>query len=79
MDVVKVKDEFSWKSLGAKSDKYLKCTVSKEEQVLQRMRFDIFKMLCTNICNFFPAAELKKVSLSVGRTPLMLLSFVNQN
>lgn len=60
MDIVKVKDEFAWKSLGTKPGKYLKCTLYKEEQVLQKMRFDIFKMFYTNICNFFLAAELKK-------------------
>lgn len=43
-------------------DKYLKCTLSKKEKILQRMRLDIFKMFYTNICIFFLAAELKKRS-----------------
>lgn len=59
-DMVKVKDEFSWKSLGAKSDGYLKCAVSKEEWVLQKMRLGILKMYYTSISNFFLAVEFKK-------------------
>lgn len=59
-DMVKVKDEFSWKSLGAKSDGCLKYTVSREKWVLQKMRLGILKMYYTSISNFFLALELKK-------------------
>lgn len=63
-DMVKVKDEFSWKSLGAKSDGCLKYTVSREKWVLQKMRLGILKMYYTSISNFFLALELKKKILS---------------
>lgn len=78
-NVVKVKDEFSWKSFGTIPGKYLKCTLSKKEQVLQRMRLGVFRMFYTNNCVFFLAAEFKKVLLSVGRAPPMLPPLVNQN
>lgn len=59
-NVVKVKDEFSWKSFGTIPGKYLNCTLSKKEQVLQRMRLGVFRMFYTNTCIFFLAAEFKK-------------------
>lgn len=64
-DMVKVKDEFSWKSLGAKSDGCLKYTVSREKWVLQKMRLGILKMYYTSISNFFLALELKKKSFLI--------------
>lgn len=56
-NVVKVKDEFSWKSFGTIPGKYLKCTLAKKEQVLQRMRLGVFRMFYTNNCIFSLAAE----------------------
>lgn len=79
-DMVKVKDEFSWKSLGAKSDGCLKYTVSREKWVLQKMRLGILKMYYTSISNFFLALELKKKNpFSSGRARPVLVSFTNQN
>lgn len=57
MNVVQVRNKFSWKSLGTKLDKYLKCTLSEEQFVLQSMTSDTFKMFYTNICHLFFAAE----------------------
>lgn len=65
MDIVQVKDEFSWKSLGAKSDRYLKCALSKEEWVLQKMKFGILKTYYNSISNFFLAVEFKKISFLI--------------
>lgn len=78
-NIVKVKDKFSWVSFRTIPGKYLKCTLPEKEQVLQRMRLDIFKIFYTNTCIFFLAAELEKFLFSVGRTPAMLLLLVNQN
>lgn len=79
MDIVQVKDEFSWKSLGAKSDRYLKCALSKEEWVLQKMKFGILKTYYNSISNFFLAVEFKKIPFSSGRARPVLVSFTNQN
>lgn len=60
MDVVRVKDEFSWKSLGTEPDGYLKRALS-EERVLENVKFDIENvlhyhqqcLLCSRINNKF--------------------------